>query len=266
MLILEEEKLISYFQKAHPFLDDPREALPSKEVMDYFDFCIQANEIVGVEFVNVDAVGFFGIPEFIDGFSNKASVMKKALSPWNFPEYVSATRDIKIPFRMRTHWFKKDLDRLYAISESTDPDYMMRQALIVAEDILERSQPSLAIVCGPISSGRLSVVENLTIFARTVFKVGQKIPVFNQLPFEPVFHKVHGLIEHDSTLCPNGSSSKYFIEHFYEPLFRLPEIQWLPQFIYGYKKSTGAMIEHAIFTELGSKIHYLPPSFSKNLF
>lgn len=234
--------------------------------MDYFDLCIQTNEIVGVEFVNTDGIGFFGMPQFIDGFQHGAAIMKEALAPWDFPEHVLATRDFKIPFQMRRHWFKKDFDRIYALTESTDPEYIMRQALIIAEDILERLPTKLAVVCGPISSGGISIEKNLQIFARTVFKLGQQMPVWNQLPFEPAFHVVHQCIKDDPKLCPDGSSSGYFIKHFYEPLFRAPQITWFPHFIYGYRDSKGAMIEHAIFEKLGSKIFYAWPTFTQKLF
>ena len=112
----------------------------------------------------------------------------------------------------------------------------------------------------------MSIEENFKVFVKTVFKVGQKLPLFNQLPFEPGFHVVHQLIKDDPKLCPNGSSSKFFIDHFYEKLFCFSDKEWFPHFIHGYEHSTGAMIEKKIFTELGSTIHPLRKGFADRLF
>ncbi len=263
--IFQQNKLKDRFISAHPHLGHPLYDNVSDAFRDYVYACIETNEIVSIEFLDVDAVGFFGMPYFIEGF-DQHSVQKSLMEDFPFPGHVFGVREGVLKFEMRNNWLKKDFDKLLSLTDLNDPELIMKESFLVACDILSRSPNELAIVCGPISSGSKSVGENLEVFNKTVFKVGQKMSLFNQMPFEPVFHVAHGIIKDDSRLCPNGNSSKFFIENFYEKLFHLPGRKWLPHFIDGYQESTGAMMEHQIFTKLGSKIQPLIPGFEKRFF
>jgi hypothetical protein len=136
----------------------------------------------------------------------------------------------------------------------------VNDALNVAKKIIKQSPKKLGVVCGPISTGKRTVEENLRIFELTILKVSNTMPVFNQMPFEPVFETMHSLVFEDKDLCPSGKSSEFFIDYFYREVF-LSNKNWVPHFIYGWEHSVGASMEHRIFTQLGSDIVYLSEDF-----
>ena len=197
---------------------------------------------------------------------DELEIRKELFSGYTYPEHVSFVPDRRIEFQMRNFWTKEDYTELLSLMDIQDPFEIMNRSLLVAQEILARSPQKLGVVCGPMSSGKLSIPENFDVFIKTVFKIGQKMPMFNQLPFEPGFGVVHDLIKHNPELCPQGSSSKFFIDHFYERLFCESDKQWSAHFIYGFEHSKGAMMEHQIFTDLGSSIHPLREGFADKLF
>lgn len=136
----------------------------------------------------------------------------------------------------------------------------MNDSLNLAKVLLKGLPKKLAIVCGPISTGKRSVEENLKIFDLTVQKVSDDMPVFNQMPFEPIFENIHKLVIEDKDLCPSGKSSEFFINYFYREIF-LSKKDWVPHFIYGWESSVGATMEHEIFVQLKRDIIYLPEDF-----
>lgn len=264
-LVLQKPALVSAFQAAHPLKDDPFTVYPPSKFVDYFTTCLATNEIIGMNFYEGDAIGFFGMPKYMSHIS-EVTVRKELLSAYNYPEHVPFMVSNRIEFQMRNFWMKEDYTELLSLTDIRDPFEIMNRSFLLAQEILARSPQTLGVVCGPMSSGVLSSEENFEVFIKTVFKIGQKMPMFNQLPFEPGFAVVHELIKTDPMLCPDGSSSKFFIDHFYEKLFRFSGKEWLPHFIYGYKHSKGAMMEHKIFTDLASNIHPLREGFADKLF
>ncbi len=159
-----------------------------------------------------------------------------------------------------TGWEEDDLSKLKKLKSLKDPIQIMRQALFVGVEIVDRLPFELGIVCGPISTGEHSVQKNLEIFDKTVMKISDQMHIFNQMPFEPTFAVAHNFIKDDEVLCPNNMSSKFFIDRFYNHIFASGK-KWKPHFISGWEHSVGATIEHEIFTGLKSEITYLPKDF-----
>lgn len=261
-----KDALIEAFRKAGP-LYNSKPILVGSLHEDLFELIVSINEVHAVQFWQTQGFGILPFPklyskteermltdEIIEAFGGK------------FPGWAASTKHRFVEFRQRNRWEEKHFDRLYMIEELNDPLEIMSEALSMALDMMTSSPKQLSVVCGPISSGNKSVKENISIFIRTVFKIAQQGPVFNQLPFEPSFAKAHRLIEGDAKYCPDGSSSKFFIDHFYEKIFRLPGMEWTANFIHEYQYSTGAMLEHRIFSELGANIVELPKGFEKGFF
>lgn len=258
-----KQKLLETFAKSG-FIPKSNPIIITPLNEDLYELYASINEVHSVQFWDTKDLGILPFPnlfsradqvllidELIDTMGNK------------FLKTEVSKKYRLVKFGHRTYWEQRDLDRIYAIEAYDDPFKIMNESFDLALEIITRAPRELGIVCGPISSGTKSVEENISIFARTVFKIGQEMPIFNQLPFEPGFAKAHDAIVGNEKLCPGGSSSKFFIEHFYEKLFRLPGMKWTASFIYGYRHSTGAMIEHEILSGLGSKIIELPQGFEK---
>jgi hypothetical protein len=157
-------------------------------------------------------------------------------------------------------WDQSMVDELEALYFSEDAMVIMEKSSSIAKAYLKKLPHQLGIVCGPISTGKYSVEKNLEIFNQTVVEISNRMPIFNQMPFEPLFAKVHDLIKDNKELCPNNKTSKFFIDHFYEGIFYSSK-EWRPHFIAGWEHSIGAAMEHAIFTKLKSEIVYLSEDF-----
>lgn len=138
----------------------------------------------------------------------------------------------------------------------------INDSLNVGKKLLKELPKKLGVVCGPISTGKKSVEENLKIFELTIIKISDEMPIFNQMPFEPVFENIHKLVVEDKDLCPSGKTSEFFINYFYREIF-ISNKNWVPHFIHGWDHSIGAVMEHDMFTQLGSEIVYLPEDFVK---
>lgn len=158
-------------------------------------------------------------------------------------------------------WKEETFEKLEALRNSQDPLHIMKHSFYVACDILAELPFELGIVCGPISTGKRSVEENLEIFNNTVIKISNEMPIFNQVPFEPVFLPVHELVKNNQEFCSTaGRTSEFFINHFYVHVFTAGK-KWKSHFIHGWESSVGAVMEHEILTELKSEIIYLPEDF-----
>ena len=49
----------------------------------------------------------------------------------------------------------------------------------------------------------------------TIIKISDEMPIFNQMPFEPVFENIHKLVVEDKDLCPSGKTSEFFINYIF---------------------------------------------------
>lgn len=159
-------------------------------------------------------------------------------------------------------WSEDIVEEVEALKDIIDTISLMKQATEIALAILTKLPQTLGIVCGPISSGKRSLQEQLHVFDLTVQKVSNTMPVFNQMPFEPIFGLVHERIKNDETLCPMNQTSKFFIDNFYRKVFFSGK-EWVAHFIHDWEHSVGASIEHEIFTSLKSEIIYLPANFAE---
>jgi hypothetical protein len=216
--------------------------------------CIACNEIAGVGLHRIDGE-FKCVPLMIEGYIEYHKEIYQKI--FGRCDITYDFCEVKVKFHHRSYWTYEDMMQLQLIIEMMhDPLEIIEKTLVIARRILERSPYHLAVVCGPISTGGRSVEENLDIFNRCVYRLSKQTPLFNQMPFEPVFHKVHQLIEKDPVLCPNGKSTHFFIDRFYRSIFTDLKI-WYPHFIHGWEESIGARAEHALFTKLGSKAGYL---------
>lgn len=160
------------------------------------------------------------------------------------------------------HWDEQMFKALENAKNQPGLLVKMNESLNVGKHLLKKLPRKLGIVCGPISTGKKTVQENLKVFELTVLKVSNEMPIFNQMPFEPVFETAHSLAMEDKDLCPSGKSSEFFIKYFYEEIF-LSNKEWKPHFIYGWEHSVGAIMEHNIFIQLGigKDIVYLSEDF-----
>jgi hypothetical protein len=158
------------------------------------------------------------------------------------------------------YWDEEMFESLKRAKTFKKPLTIMDESLKVARELLNRLPSKLGVVCGPISTGKRSVEENLKIFGLIVLDISNKMPIFNQMPFEPVFEDIHSMVINNKEFCPSGKSSEFFIDYFYREVF-LSGKEWAPHFIDGWEYSVGAVMEHDIFTQLGSDIVYLPENF-----
>ena len=119
----------------------------------------------------------------------------------------------------------------------------------VARAAMERAGTSLAIVCGPISTGGAeSPEENLRIFEGFIARIVHAgIAVFDQMPFE----RALGRIKH---AVPDGATR--LLNEFYLPLFESGLITVF-YFIPRWETSLGAYWEHAQAQRLNKCIIYL---------
>lgn len=172
------------------------------------------------------------------------------------------SRISSVTFGLRKYWTVEDFQQLHELKKLQSPKEILLGALMITKDVLRRSPRELGIVCGPISTGRKSVEENLHIFNRTIYKIGQTMPMFNQMPLERLFAYAHELLflPCNQHLLVNGSSSDFFIDEFYLPIFALNKI-WKPHFIYDWQYSSGATREHRVFRVLRSSTRYLEKGF-----
>ncbi len=227
--------------------------------------CIETNEIVSLSIGRIYG-SLVCKPVFKDDLFDKQLHEHLFVEP-TIQNYFSGFKQAEIiQFPVRKHWEVQDYLDLQAIALLDNVETMMTRSFLVAKRILKRFEHEVGVVCGPISSGLKSIPENLKTFNRTIFKLSQTMEVWSQMPFEVVFKRVHGIVvEHHEELLIEGSSSNFFIEKFYRPLFCL-NLGWAPHFIFGYEHSRGAMEEKGIFTSLKKKMIFLDEGYEVNLF
>lgn len=121
----------------------------------------------------------------------------------------------------------------------------------IALRVMHRIPGSIAMVCGPISTGGLgSIPKNIAAFELAIEKVARSgEPVFTQMPFESVMQDING------KLTPECNASS-LMETFYRPLLESGLIKRL-YFLPDWESSTGARWEHELATHLGIEIKYL---------
>ncbi len=250
------------FFECHPLSGYPCDDALTTNFNTYLELCFSTNEITGISFYQVGS-DFFAIPKGIDLIREKFIWEQILLHHFVNPHSL-VKPDRVIKFGIKEYWTLEDFEALENLKSFSDPILVMKSLFSIALRILNRSPQALATVCGPMSSGTRSVEENIKIFNRTLFRLGQRIPVFNVMPFEPIFHMVHMLVEDDKSLCPNGSSSKFFIDHFYSKVYAIKK-KWSPHFIGGWENSIGATMEHDIFRNLKCKPFYLQDNYHVKL-
>jgi hypothetical protein len=236
---------------------------------DYFDtvlqLCIETNQISALS-IGVTYGAFVCKPLFKDEIFEE-ELHKHLFVDADIRDFFSEfkQKDI-IHFPVGKHWEKRDYEELAAIELLDDIEEMMTKSFLVAKRIVGRFDHDIGVVCGPISSGLKSIPENFRIFNRTIFKLSQVMEVWSQMPFEAIFKKAHdSLVDQQSPFLIDGSSSAFFIDRFYRPLFLLNK-PWTPHFIFGYEYSNGAMEEKEIFTSLKKKMVFLPEGYEVNPF
>lgn len=232
-------------------------------INDYIAQCKSTNEISGLERALLKNEKWILIPSFVRD-ANKHELLRAIAN--NHADKLDMVEETKpyMSFHFRDNWRMGDFQVIDHLMTLDDHEKIIQRALNVAYAVLKRSPEKLDFVCGPISHPDKEVVEkNLDVFNCTVFKKGQEKSIFNQLPFEPLFEKVHGLLveHHPELLGENQSSSNFFVDRFYSPLFIESRKTWNASFIDGWKSSVGAKREHEIFKSLGSSIEYLEKDY-----
>ena len=232
-----------------------------KNFLKFLEASLQTNEVKAIQFQQVDNLLYcFPIIQK-EAFTTTVHriLWNKTLSGV-VGKFQKSTASMD--FKLRKYWTLQDFIELEQLEKLDNPKLILQKALIVAKRVLRRSPKNLGVVCGPISTGTKSVKENLRIFNRTMYKISQTMNVFNQLPFESLFARVHELLKKPEYvhLMVEGSSSLFFMRNFYDAVFAVNK-NWKPHFIHGWKHSTGAKDEHRIFTLLNSPIVYLKKGF-----
>jgi hypothetical protein len=240
--------------------------LKAAELFDkVLQLCIETNEVTSLSIGRIYG-SLVCKPVFKDDLFDKQLHEYLFVEP-TIQDYFSDFKQSEIiQFPSRKHWEVQDYDDLKEIALLDNIETMMMRSFLVAKRILARFEHEVGVVCGPISSGLKSIPENFRTFNRTIFKLSQTMEVWSQMPFEAVFKNVHeSLVAQQSPFLIEGSSSNFFIEKFYQPLFYLNK-EWAPHFIFGYEHSRGAMEEKEIFALLKKKMVFLPEGYEMNLF
>lgn len=260
-------ELQQFFSILHPIQKDHYDnQLHAKTTLwnAYHECCLTINEISGICY-HVIGDEVYAVPKFIKGADK--SLREYIVGKHRESIFSNDKSDYTENFGLRNYWELGDFIILKNLQKFTDPHKIMYRALLVANMVLNRSPRILGVVCGPMSTGIKTVEENFRIFNRTVYKVGQQMDIFNQLPFERPFNRVHQLLHSTHKhLLVDGKSSPYIIEQFYRKIFLREDKVWLPSFIHNWESSTGADIEHKIFTAISAEIIQLEEGFEKDLF
>ncbi len=202
------------------------------------------NEIVGLEFYKSlnPSMPQLCVPKFMDGFrefyysSCTEKVAEKHLDTIHFPH--------------RKQWTLPLLESVYKLSANIS-DETIHAAYDIALKMI-KNESNLSILSGPISTGGLgSPAENLMLFNRNIVKAANSgVNVFNQMPFEPLFGRLH---EHVVLQKKPGYSGQVFLDHFYGPLLESGKFSTLIQ-MQGWQSSTGARWEHNKAREVGMEV------------
>ncbi|MFY9461760.1 MAG: DUF4406 domain-containing protein [Candidatus Sungiibacteriota bacterium] len=115
--------------------------------------------------------------------------------------------------------------------------------------ILRRMPQPVGMVCGPITTGGVTVEENLAALAKGIderIRGGKNI--FIQLFFEAAMHRIKN--------TPYYRDGNHLLETFYQPLFKAGLIKTL-YFLPNWRSSDGATWEHEQALRLNMEIAYL---------
>lgn len=160
-----------------------------------------------------------------------------------------------IPIQTHSGWTKTEYKML-------DEAKTFADALTIAMKLIDNqclSRDSFTQVCGPISTGGYGSVEhNLLAFHKTIQKLkkSRKELIFDQMPFEPLFHRFHAewsAVHGDAYMQP-------VLDDFYLHLFERGHIKKLT-FMHDWKSSRGAQWEHEQAERLRIPVEYLPENY-----
>lgn len=164
---------------------------------------------------------------------------------------------VKIKNRMNRHYTPEHfllIDRAEGFND----------LLQVAQDSLTKMNSKEIIqICGPISTGALTLPERKAIFAKTIqVFVDNKYPVFNQLVFGDKMHllKEQWIKKHSH---PEDAYYMPILEEFYLPLFKTGIIKTF-YFIPGWQHSVGTKWEYEQAQQLGIPSIFLPPDWTEH--
>lgn len=159
------------------------------------------------------------------------------------------------PLDIHSGWTKTEYEML-------DEAKTFANALTIAMKVIGNqclAEKSFTQVCGPISTGGYGSVErNLLAFHKTIQKLKKSCNelVFDQMPFEPLFHRFHNewsAVHGDAYMQP-------VLDDFYLHLFERGHIKKLT-FMHDWKSSRGAQWEHEQAKRLHIPVEYLPENF-----
>jgi hypothetical protein len=257
-------QLQNVFLELHPFLENKSNTPGLKVLNEFTNACSVTNEIAGLKRLQLGSGTWLIIPGFVEGSEPKR--LLRAIMGKHADVIVEKEKNVPLykPFGHRNYWHAhdyRDIDRLY---REPDPQRAMVGALKIALRILDNSPKELGVICGPISTGKRSVEANLSVFNKTVFRKSQEMPIFNQLPFEPLFAKIHDNLKTTyQHLLVDSCTSAFFIDNFYQPIFEAAKV-WKPFFIDGWKASVGSRMEHELFESQKVLPVYLPSDYHSN--
>jgi len=116
---------------------------------------------------------------------------------------------------------------------------------------------SIAIVCGPISTGGVgNVTDNLKIYENTIFKLStQNKNIFNQMPFMKAFDIITKKFGNTKE-----EKNQILLDKFYLPIYESGLITKM-YFIHGWESSHGARWERKVAQKNNIIIEDLPKNF-----
>jgi hypothetical protein len=255
-LIENIEKVKSTLANANKEAINPDLFLREKLFDALVEACAACNEICGLALVQFDD-RLYCIPQF--SFIQEQDMQKVLTLFEGFPFTFGRSNTLQvqrcIQFKHRLYWEKKDFLQLQALVFEKDVRELIRQCLVIGRRILQQSADFLGVVFGHTEA--LSE-EYLRIFNRAVLNVSEVMSVFNHLPFEYLFQKMHELICEHAKLMGYDDIEEFLNEHFYEPLLS-SEKEWKLHVI--HEKSADARMKRKILAtnlkhpviELGEK-------------
>jgi hypothetical protein len=144
---------------------------------------------------------------------------------------------------------RKRLNRAHSYEEAVEV------ALVILSRMNETGR-EVVQVCGPMSTGGLgNPADNLALFQLAINRaLANNLMVFDQLPFQPMFHRL------SQSRAGDGTYDWDILEVFYKKIFASRYVR-RALFLPGWEGSIGACWERDLVTRLGLVVEDYPASW-----
>lgn len=156
-------------------------------------------------------------------------------------------------FETQNYWNDYDIQQVIGLAdlstEKITSEEVIRRSVVIGRRILLKMSDDITMVCGPSGEKDIPRID------RAIQRLSLRMSVFDQTPFEHLFHALHAKHSLWDTLLRRKTPLSV-ANQFYEELFADNTKHWSPYFLEGWKEDSKSVFQHELFKKKNVTIFY----------